>query len=109
MAILFIILTIILTALGQICLKKSAVSGSGWNLFSNYFIWAGLGLYGLSTLTYLMVLKNIKIAVAFPIIFGCTSVLVVYVASIFFREMLTLTNIIGVLLIITGVFFATIK
>ena len=109
MVALFIILTILLTACGQICLKKSTISGSYWSLFSNHFIWAGLILYGLSTLTYLVVLRHVKLSVAFPVIFGGASTIVAILACIFIREALTLPQVSGIIVIALGVWLLMVR
>lgn len=98
-----VIATILLTTAGQICLRKFACSMNSHFLVVNSFIVGGLLFYGLSVLTYIQVLKNMRISIAFPVIFGCTSILVSVVANLIFKETLSIIQIVGILVIITGV------
>ncbi|MCK4810123.1 MAG: hypothetical protein KAS99_04215 [Candidatus Omnitrophica bacterium] len=97
------VLTIILTSAGQLCLKKASGSFSLQNLTTNYFIWIGLSCYVISTVMYLVVLKHVKLLVAFPVVIGGSNLLVVLLAYFFIGEFLKLHQIGGVLLVVSGI------
>jgi len=100
-----IAMTIMLTACGQLCLKRSTALGAPlWEIVRNPFFLGGLVLYGLSTIIYLMVLRQIRVSVAFPVVFGGTSVLVCLLGRVLLGEMLHLSQVGGVFLVIAGAF-----
>lgn len=109
MVILAVIATILLTTIGQLCMRKFACNAGQQSFASISLIITGLCSYGLSVITYISVLRSIKIAVAFSIIFGCTSLLVSVSSNLFFKETLSITQIVGVMVIILGVSFLSIK
>lgn len=109
MFILAVIATILLISVGQLCLRNFARSTSQRPLVINNFVLTGLLFYSLSSLRYIWVLKNIKISIVFPIIFGCTSFLIFVGSSLMFNELLTLLQMVVALVIITGVCLISIQ
>ena len=64
----------------------------------------GFFFYGVSAILWLFVLKSFPLSVAYPSL-SLTYVFVVFLSSVFFGENITITKIIGVVLIFSGVFF----
>ncbi len=93
---LWLVTSAVLAAAGQL-LYKIGVDGGGVAP-----IILALAIYGISTVTYLLGLKNTPLSVAYPII-SISYVIVAVASARIFGESLTATKIAGVLLIIAGV------
>lgn len=96
----------LLSTVGNLCLKKASVASSGMNfiglIFQPYFI-GGMFFYGINVVLFATALKYLDVSKAYPVLaavgFSTLSVL----AAIVFRESLSLTNYIGLLLIVIGI------
>ena len=93
-----IMVTIALNAIAQTFLKMGADQKS-----PNIFLLAGVCFYGLSTVVYVLVLGKFNLSIAYPVIIGATVIATVIIATIFFREKVTITQWIGVGLTISGI------
>ncbi|MDB4894200.1 MAG: transporter family protein [Firmicutes bacterium] len=106
--------SIALTAVAQILLKLGVVASASTTLAPvhvrllrtviNPFVLAGLAVYGLSTLCWLIALSKLRLSVAYPMV-SFSYVLVTVASAIIFREAITRNQILGLCLIITGVVF----
>lgn len=86
-----------LGSLAMATLKPDSLS-----YFLNGNIWIGLFLYGLSAIFYIIALQKIPLSIAYPTI-SISYVFVVLLSSYFFKEKICLPQMLGILLIITGV------
>jgi len=102
--ILSIMLTIFSNTIAQILLKQSSQLAS---LLNVYFI-GGITFYGISTLFYTSVLKNISLSVAYPMIIGMTIVCTIFLNTLIYREKLLAGQFIGIFFIVCGIFSITI-
>jgi uncharacterized membrane protein len=68
------------------------------------YVFLGFALYGISSLFWLMVLKQAKLSYAYPLI-ASTYVIVLFLSWLFFSERVTLARSVGVVLICIGVVF----
>jgi drug/metabolite transporter (DMT)-like permease len=66
------------------------------------FVVAGLALYALTVITWLMVLSRVQLSYAYPML-GVSKVLVVFLAVLFFQEPLTWFKVAGSALVCIGV------
>jgi multidrug transporter EmrE-like cation transporter len=109
---LLALFSILLTALGQLLLKKgSAVLTQAesattvaklYKIALNPYIWSGIIVYGLSTLVWIFVLSKMKLSVAYPM--ASISYVAVAVGSYYmFGETLGLQQKIALAIIILGV------
>lgn len=103
---LYIVLTIILTAVSQLLQKQAAedmnrADGYGALLSNINFILSGTFL-GASVITWLLVLKYVDVSVAYPML-SLNYVLVLVLAKLFFGESIPSRRWVGVLSIIAGV------
>ncbi len=96
---LMIILSIGSNTIAQICLKQSSQMGM---LLNQYFI-GGVGFYGISTISYVMVLKQVSLSIAYPTIVGMTIILTTILNNIVYNEKILLSQILGIFLIICGI------
>lgn len=76
-----------------------AILGQPWTL-------AGVALLTGSFPFYSIVIQKLPLSLAFPLITSTTFVLVILISYFFLKEPLTLVNILGILLLIAGLFLA---
>jgi len=106
-----IAISILLGVFGQLALKKGmsvfgAVEklspGTIIGMVTQPFVVAGLFLYAVSAVMWLVVLSKVELSTAYPML-SLGYVLVVLLSWLFFREGLSATKALGVLLICVGV------
>ena len=113
---LSLLISILTAATAQIILKKGALEfpdlklslSSFFNLilgiFQNKWLLAGMILFVISFCFYIFVLSKIQLNFAYPVMVSVGMIFVLIGSWIFFGEKLSLGNIIGVALIILGIF-----
>ena len=102
--IFLVLLCALLGAFGQIFFKLGSknLSLSVAGTLLNFKLIAGLALYGIATILFVLALKNLDLSFAYPLI--ATSYIWVWLLSIFvLGEPLILSRAAGTLLIILGV------
>ena len=109
-------ISILTAATAQIILKKGALEfpdlklslSSFFNLilgiFQNKWLFAGMTLFVISFFFYIFTLSKVQLSFAYPIMVSTGMIFVLIGSWIFFGEKLSLGNIIGVALIILGIF-----
>lgn len=116
-SLILIFLAIGIAVLGQTCLKTgmNEIGKIEVNLVTNYLdiaklvalkpiIWGGLCLYGLGAMVWLVVLSRVDLSFAYPLL-SISYVLIIIISIVRFGEQVTLSRIIGTLLICAGVVF----
>lgn len=110
-----ILASVIMGVVGQLVLKAGvasigplALGGGGatvaaWRIATNYRIWGGLGLYGVSTFFWLVVLSRVELGYAYPFI-SLSYVLIVFFSWWLFKEEVSLVRLLGVAAICLGVY-----
>ena len=104
---ILILISVLLAAAGQLLLKKGAISFLNANIFTifrSYFTWFGLICYFLGSLSWIMALSKMKLTTVYPFA-SLIYVLVIIGAYFFFNEKITISLVIGSLLIIAGLIF----
>ena len=107
---LLLFISILFGALGQILLKVGVNNNNfvGFkfylDFFKNYWIYLGMFSYGISFLLWLKVLKYFEVSFARPMT-SLGYILTLLIAVIILGESINLSKIIGIVLIVTGVFF----
>ena len=103
----YLLIAICLGALGQFFYKSGAIRLRSEDLISiilnRYFIIASL-LYGLSSILWFLSLRKLELSFAYPFL-ALGYVIVSLMGIIIFKESLTLSKIIGLSLILTGLMF----
>jgi drug/metabolite transporter (DMT)-like permease len=115
LSIVYILISVLAGAVGQIMLKKGmssmgpltfAFSELGsllWRIGTNLFVVGGLAIYVSGTLFWLMALSRVPLSYAYP--FASLSYVVMLVASyLLFREDISVMRLVGTLVIGLGVF-----
>ncbi|MEB3299782.1 MAG: EamA family transporter [Candidatus Sericytochromatia bacterium] len=109
-----ILLAIVISVGGQLSLKYGtgvlgridgqAVAG-GWGLLlrivGNPYIVAGIGLYGLGAVVWIVVLSRVPLSFAYPML-GLSYVLILLVSRFILHEQVSVQRWIGAMLIVTG-------
>lgn len=72
--------------------------------FLNFNLWLGLFFYGLSTLFYIYALQKIPLSLAYPTV-SLGYIIVILLSNLIFKEPVSTQQIVGILLITSGVFF----
>ena len=113
--IMMILFSIVMGVIGQICLKQGMINigrftsnvNNTINLLqralSNPVVITGFLCYGISALSWLIVLSRVELSYAYPMV-SLGYVLVVLLSWIIFKENVTLLRLIGVVIVCFGVF-----
>jgi len=109
-------ITILCTVSAHLCFKKwvlnfGALDFSIHNfldliprILQNVWLIGGLFLLGISFLLWLFVISRIKLSLAYPIVASLNLSLIVLFSWLFFREQLSSIQILGIAIIIFGIF-----
>jgi drug/metabolite transporter (DMT)-like permease len=113
-AIVYILISVIGGAIGQILLKKGmssmgpltltadALIGILWRMATNPFVVIGLGIYVMGTVFWLTALSRVDLSFAYP--FASLSYIIMLVASlVLFKENITFMRLAGTLVVGLGV------
>jgi drug/metabolite transporter (DMT)-like permease len=113
-SIVYIMISVLLGAFGQIMLKKgmntmgpltlstAQLVSILWHIATNPYVVAGLGMYVCSTMFWLIALSRVDLSYAYP--FASLSYVVMLTASFFlFKEHLTALRLAGTLVVGLGV------
>lgn len=113
---IYLISSIIINIIGQTVLKYGVnkISPLIFNfsglmkIASSFWIWAGIGLYGISAVFWIFVLSKFNLNIAYPML-SISYILIVLTSWLFLKEPLTLPQIIGIALISGGVYILCIR
>jgi small multidrug resistance pump len=102
-----LITAILIGVVGQIFLKIGSLAMANLkpdslSYFLNGNLWFGLFLYGISTVFYIITLQKIPLSIAYPTI-SVSYIFVVILSSFIFKEKIAVPQILGILLIMSGV------
>lgn len=113
-AIVYILVSVVASTIGQLLLKKGMINVGSitltvnqilpttWKMATNPYVFVGLLIYGAGTIFWLAALSQVDLSYAYP--FASLSYVVMLVASwMMFNEQITLTRIIGTVVIGIGV------
>ncbi len=114
-------LSIVFTVFAQLLFKKGLTALGGMNfslanilsvvpnIFRNSYLLAGSVMFGVAFLIWFFVLSKIRLNVAYPISTSLNLSLVVITSWLFFKEQITVFQIIGIAVIIFGICLIFIK
>ncbi|OGI63028.1 MAG: small multi-drug resistant family protein [Candidatus Muproteobacteria bacterium RBG_16_60_9] len=110
-----VLISVALSALAQIALKFGMASAAiqramdterwidiGHATLINPYILGGLGVYGLSVATWLLVLARVDVSVAYPFV-GLGFILTMFLGALLLHEPVGALRIVGTLLVAVGV------
>jgi small multidrug resistance pump len=98
----------IIGSIAQILLKLGMASFSLDNLFSNWKIASGLGLYALAMVLYLYSLRTLPLSIAYPLI-ALSYIFVAIGSAWFVGEQFSAWSLAGSLLILIGISFISLR
>ena len=113
---LILIPPVLLASAAQICFKKGVLalgsidlSVSGLlslipRIFQNFWLIAGIFLFGLGFLFYLFILTKFQLNIAYPIMVSAGIVLIALASWFLFKEPLSLPQVLGIIFILFGIF-----
>ena len=103
---IFVAVAGLLSTAGNLCLKKASVASSDMNfigmIFQPWFI-GGMFFYGVNVILFATALKYLDVSKAYPVLAAIGFSTLSIVAAIVFRESLSVTNYVGLLVIIVGI------
>ncbi|TVZ38682.1 multidrug transporter EmrE-like cation transporter [Alteromonadaceae bacterium 2753L.S.0a.02] len=103
---LFVAVAGLLSTLGNLCLKKATVTSGDASflamIFQPYFI-GGMCFYGMNVILFATALKSLDVSKAYPVLAAIGFSTLSITAAIVFRESLSLTNYLGLLVILVGI------
>ncbi len=103
---IFVAVAGLFSTAGNLCLKKASNIAGGGDFISMalqpYFI-GGLFFYGLNVILFASALKHLDVSKAYPVLAAIGFSTLSIVAAIVFREQLSITNYVGLLVIIIGI------
>lgn len=112
----FLLISVVTAGIAQFFLKKgvsilgdldfslSTLFNTIINIFRNPYLLIGMFLFVVSFLFYLITLSKLKLNLAYPVMVSAGIILVAIGSWIFFGETLSSIQIIGIALIILGIF-----
>lgn len=102
---LFLLLSISFNILSYTLYKFISNRQNDWIWYSVFIL--GLIFGAVNTYFFTKSLREINLGVAYPIFSGACIVLMLLVGTLMFKEKVTSTNIIGIIIIIIGIIFTT--
>ena len=110
-------LAVLFNALANVTIKwamhgESSLFAEGFStavkgLAVNYWLWAGLALFGLAFVLYSLVLTRVNLSIAYPVMTSLGLVIISLVSVLVFKEVITGVQAGGLLLIIIGVWLVS--
>ncbi len=113
---LLLLISIFTTASAQICFKKGVLKWGGLDfsfsqvfsliprIFQNVWIMLGVFLFGISFTLWLFILSRLQLNIAYPIALSCEVIITTIAAWFLFKEYLSPIQILGIVVIIIGIF-----
>ena len=101
---LFILVPVILRALTPVLLKKASLSMEEFtliNVLTNFLYWLSFAFFFVMALTWQIVLRKTALSYAYPYT-GLSYVFIMLIGYFYFNENISISQIAGVLLIISG-------
>jgi len=87
--------------------KNSKIFDTLFEILKNWYVWQGLFLYGIGFSLYLYILSKFDVSHIYPIITASIFVLLLTLSSTVLNEPITVKKIIGISIIIVGIFVAS--
>lgn len=102
------LISIILGSAAQYLFKLgvSQTEALSIKLIKNTYLWGGIGCYGVSLLLWFYVLSKMELSKAYPLV-GLGYVFTLLIGHFLLSENINIYRIVGVVLIVCGVFFVS--
>mgnify|MGYP000327867962 CR=1 FL=1 len=86
-----------------------SIGSFGMKFSINWIAVTGILCYGLSFILWLYIISQTKITVALPLSVGLINTVVYIISAIIFKEAISIWQIVGVFLVVTGIAFIGIQ
>jgi len=113
---LILFLYVVITSLGLVFLKLGTSDGmpikyinGKVSLNINFFVVSGIVLYGVSFVLYMYLISKNDLGYIIPLAAAFVYILLFLASYFIFKEVFTITKVIGILLIVSGLIFLNIK
>lgn len=90
--------------IGKITFVKENLFSEIFKIFTNPFIFLGLSLYVFGFILWIKLLSTQEISKVYPVLVSATITIILIGSSVFFKESLTLLRILGILVILAGIY-----
>lgn len=114
MGYVFLAVALTLNAAANLLMKMGAdrlgtFEGPGTirGILTNYFLVGGVILFGLNIVFYVAALTRMNLSIAYPVMMAGGVLIVVSASVVYFRESLTLAQILGILFLMAGLVLVT--
>lgn len=87
--------------------KNSKIFDTLFEIANNWYVWQGLILYGIGFTLYLYILSKFEVGYIYPILTALIFILLLTLSSPFLNEPITIKKIVGISVIILGIFIAS--
>lgn len=67
-AVTLVLLGSFIGAIGTLIIKKGTNAHSFFRLFTSFYLWLGLGLFGCATIVYIIALRQAELSVLYPLV-----------------------------------------
>lgn len=106
--IIFIFISTLFVSIAQMFWKFASQSFSFTfqGIFLNLHLYLGFFIYGFALILLLLALRDGDLSIVYPIL-GTSYMWVLLIAKFYFKEYISLTNLVGVFIIILGIIFIT--
>ncbi|MDP3995692.1 MAG: SMR family transporter [bacterium] len=113
---LLMLITILTTVLAQICFKRGMIDFGSLDfslpnviflvprIFQNLWLLIGIFLFGVSFLFWLFIISKLQINIAYPVVLSTEVALVTVISYFLFKEYLSPIQVLGIAVIVTGIF-----
>ena len=89
--------------------KSSKVINTFFEVIKNWYVWQGLILYGIGFMLYLYILSKFEVSFIYPVLTASIFILLLTFSSLILSEPITFKKIMGISIIIIGIFLASFK
>ena len=110
MGFIYLVIAFLLNSFANVLLKMSASTGIVLNSYSplvlireNIFFLSGLAIFALNVIFYALALRSLPLSLAYPVMVVGSFMLVSTFSFFYFRETITLLQIIGYIAILGGI------
>lgn len=97
------------SSLGNLSFSFSGIIGLILRILHSGWLLAGIGLFGIGFLLYLFTLSKIQLNMAYTIFVSSVMIVITFASWFFLKETLSWLQILGVILIISGIFLLATK
>ena len=104
-----VLLTAVMNVAAQTFLKKANLENFGWEMITNKFVWIGAILYVGAFWIWVKIINQMEMSVAVPLVAAVMYIITLFASWYFFKEQITLIKLLGIFLILLGIFFLTRK